>query len=123
MRDRKLILLVEDYEGFRTSLKQLLELENYDVLEAETGEAAIDSAEREHPDLILMDLTLPGIDGIGATKKIREIPGLQSVPMIALSAFDAYDFRDDAIAAGCNDYLTKPVDFEQLTEMVAKYLP
>jgi CheY-like chemotaxis protein len=120
MSKPKLILLVEDYEGFRNSLKQLLELEEYTVIEAETGEQALELAKKNVPDLILMDLTLPGIDGLAATRKIREIPELQSIPVIALSAYDVEDFRNDAKQAGCNDYVTKPIDFDHFTKVIRK---
>jgi len=122
MAKQKSILVVEDYEGFRNSLKQLLELEGYEVAEAATGEEAVEQATKIKPDMILMDMTLPGIDGLTAARQIRQIPGLQEAPIIALSAFDAEEFSDDAIGAGCNDYVTKPVDFDQLTRLLAKFL-
>src|SRR5258708_4398169 len=115
-------MFVEEDEGFRNSLKQLLELEGYIVIEAVTGEQALDEARRALPDLILMDLTLPGIDGLEAARGIREIPGLKTVPMLALSAYEAENFRDDAIAAGCNDYVTKPVDFDHFTKLLKGFL-
>ena len=118
MSKPKSILLVEDYEGFRNSLKQLLELEGYVVIEAETGEQALELAQQTTLDLILMDLTLPGMDGLSATKKIKEIPGSKSVPVIALSAYDAEDFRNDAKMAGCTDYITKPIDFDHFTQIL-----
>lgn len=122
MSKSKSILLVEDYEGFRNSLKQLLELEGYTVIEAETGEQALEQAQQARPDLILMDLTLPGIDGLAATRKIKEIPEVRSTPIIALSAYDAEDFRNDAKMAGCNDYVTKPIDFDHFTKILRQLL-
>ncbi|HZS44904.1 MAG TPA: response regulator [Blastocatellia bacterium] len=122
MAKQKTILLVEDYEGFRNSLKQLLELEGYEVSEAVTGEEAVEQAARNKPDMILMDLTLPGMSGLSAAKQIRQIPELKQAPIIALSAFDAEDFSEDAIGAGCNEYVTKPVDFDQLTRLLTKFL-
>jgi len=122
MAKQKSILVVEDYEGFRNSLKQLLELEGYEVAEAATGEEAVEQATRTKPDMILMDMTLPGIDGLTAARQIRQIPGLKEAPIIALSAFDAEDFSNEAIDAGCNDYVTKPVDFDQLTRLLTKFL-
>ena len=118
MTERKRILLVEDYEGFRFSLRQLLELEGYEVSEAETGEQAVAEAARLSPNLILMDLTLPGIDGLAAAKKIRQIEQLKEVPIVALSAHDTENLQADAVAAGCNDYITKPVDFDQLERII-----
>jgi len=122
MSKQKSILLVEDYEGFRNSLKQLLELEGYAVIEAETGEEALEHTQKSRPDLILMDLTLPGIDGLEATRKIREIPEVQSTPIIALSAYDAEDFRHEAKMAGCDDYATKPIDFDHFTKILRQLL-
>jgi two-component system cell cycle response regulator DivK len=122
MSKSKTILLVEDYESFRVSLKQLLELENYEVVEAESGESALEKLSQTNPDLILLDLTLPGIDGVTTAKKIREIDVLKSVPIIALSALDAEDFGEEVISAGCNDYLVKPIDFDRLINLLTKYI-
>ena len=118
MSKPKSILVVEDYESFRNSLKQLLELEGYSVIEAETGEEALERAQEKLPDLIIMDLTLPRMNGLEATRKIREISELRLTPIIALSAYDAEDFRKDAKMAGCNDYVTKPIDFDHFTTVL-----
>jgi len=119
----KRVLLVEDFEDSRFSLCKLLEIEGYEVLEAGDGAQAIDIAINSKPDLILMDLSLPIIDGLSATKQIRENAAMNSVPIIALSAHDFVDFQGKAKAAGCTDYVTKPVDFNALITMMAKYLP
>lgn len=119
----KRVLLVEDFEDSRFYLSKLLEFEGYEVLEAGDGAQAIDMALNSKPDLILMDLSLPIIDGLSATKQIRENAAMNSVPIIALSAHDLTDFQGKAKAAGCTDYVTKPVDFNALMTILAKYLP
>ncbi|HVF92544.1 MAG TPA: response regulator [Blastocatellia bacterium] len=119
----KRVLLVEDFEDSRFSLSRLLEFEGYEVLEAEDGAQAIDLAINNKPDLILMDLSLPVIDGLSATKQIRQHESMTSIPIIALSAHDLLDFQIKARDAGCTDYVTKPVDFSALISMLSKYLP
>ncbi len=119
----KRVLLVEDFEDSRFSLSKLLEFEGYEVLEAGDGKQAIDMALNSKPDLILMDLSLPVIDGLSATKQIRQDPSMNHVPIIALSAHDMVDFQAKAKDAGCTDYVTKPVDFTALITVMSKYLP
>ena len=124
----KRVLLVEDFEDSRFSLSKLLEIEGYEVLEAVDGAEAVDLALSAKPDLILMDLSLPVVDGLSATKKIREHESLSHdsrtrVPIIALSAHDLSDFHSRARDAGCTDYVTKPIDFESLMKVLSKYLP
>ncbi|HYP25776.1 MAG TPA: response regulator [Blastocatellia bacterium] len=119
----KRVLLVEDFEDSRFSLSKLLEFEGYEVLEAEDGAQAIDLAINNKPDLILMDLSLPVIDGLSATRQIRQHESMMTIPIIALSAHDVLDFQNKAKDAGCTDYVTKPVDFGDLISMLSKYLP
>jgi two-component system, cell cycle response regulator DivK len=119
----KRVLLVEDYEDSRFSLSKLLEIEGYEVLEAVDGAQAIDMAINGRPDLILMDVTLPVVDGLSATKQIREHEAMDSVPIIALSALDPSEFQSKARDAGCTDSMTKPVDFNALILLMSKYLP
>ena len=123
MTPAKRVLLVEDFEDSRFSLSRLLEIEGYEVLEAGDGAQAVDIAINSKPDLILMDLSLPVIDGLSATKQIRENAAMNSVPIIALSGHDLVEFQMKAKAAGCTDYVTKPVDFTVLMTVLAKYLP
>ena len=120
---QKRVLLVEDYEDSRFSLSKLLEIEGYEVLEAVDGAQAIDIAITARPDLILMDVTLPKVDGLSATRQIRAHEAMGNVPIIVLSALDPSEFQSKARAAGCTDTLTKPVDFNALILMVSKYLP
>jgi CheY-like chemotaxis protein len=116
------VLLVEDTEDNRFMMRRLLEMSSFDVVEAVNGEEAVHLAEAEHPDIILMDLSLPIIDGLGATRRIRELPGLGETPIIAVSAHDTEDFHHDALAAGCDAYITKPIDFAELEEIVIRLL-
>ena len=116
------ILVVEDFEDNRFMMRRLLEMSGYRVVEAVNGEQAVEAAERERPDLILMDLSLPKLDGLAATRRIREQDGAARVPIVAVSAHDTTDFHADALAAGCNEYVTKPIDFNQLEELLTRLL-
>ena len=116
------VLLVEDTEDNRFMMRRLLEMSGYDVVEAVNGEEAVKLASIEHPDVILMDLSLPIVDGLGATRRIRAESGPQHVPIIALSAHDTADFHNEAVAAGCDAYITKPIDFAQLEDLVNRLL-
>ena len=112
------VLLVEDTEDNRQMMRRLLEMSGYQVVEAVNGEEAVKLASEELPQIILMDLSLPLIDGLTATRRIRCLPGLSKVPIIAVSAHDTADFHSDALAAGCNAYITKPIDYPELEEIV-----
>ena len=112
------VLLVEDTEDNRFMMRRLLEMSSYLVVEAVNGEEAIRIAAEEQPDIILMDLSLPIVDGLGATRRIRRLPNLGKVPIIAVSAHDTADFHSDAMASGCDAYITKPIDFAELEELV-----
>lgn len=116
------ILVVEDFEDNRFMMRRLLEMSGYRVLEAENGEEAVTRAGEEQPDLILMDLSLPLLDGLAATRRIRQNAELRDVPVIAVSAHDTADFHAEALAAGCNEYVTKPIDFDQLEEVLSRLL-
>lgn len=116
------ILLVEDTEDNRFMMRRLLEMSGYGVVEATNGEDAIRLADSERPDLILMDLSLPVIDGLAATRAIRKLDGFEATPIVAVSAHDTVDFQSEALAAGCNSYITKPIDFAQLESLIARLL-
>jgi two-component system cell cycle response regulator DivK len=116
------VLLVEDTEDNRFMMRRLLEMSGYRVVEAMNGEEAVRRAKTESPHLILMDLSLPVIDGLAATRLIRRLPECESTPIIAVSAHDTSDFQSEAIDAGCNTYVTKPIDFNQLEELIAQLL-
>jgi len=116
--DAPMVLLVEDYPDTLNFLAITLENEGYRVLTATTAEKAVDEAISWMPDLILMDLGLPGIDGLSAIWRIREEPILQRVPIIVITAHDSYDLRAEAASAGCRGYVVKPIDMDILKELV-----
>jgi CheY-like chemotaxis protein len=120
--DPPTVLLVEDTEDNRFMMKRLLEMTGYRVVEATNGEEAVKLARSESPHLILMDLSLPVIDGLAATRLIRKLPELHSTPIIAVSAHDTSDFQSEAIDAGCNSYVTKPIDFNELEGLIRQLL-
>jgi len=122
-KTEKTLLLVEDTEDNRFMLRRLLEMEGYRVVEARNGEEAVKVAKDEKPALILMDLSLPIIDGLAATKLIRRMPEFKDVPIIAVSAHDIADFQEEALTAGCNRYITKPIDFGELENLISELLP
>jgi two-component system, cell cycle response regulator DivK len=117
----KKILVVEDVEYNRDLLVQLLE-EEYEVVTAADGAAGIDAAARHRPDAILMDLSLPGIDGWEATRRLKARPDTAGIPVIALTAHAMQGDEERARACGCDDYLTKPIDEDQLFTRLARLL-
>jgi CheY-like chemotaxis protein len=116
------LLLVEDTEDNRFMMRRLLEMSGYRVVEAMNGEEAVRVAQAENPQLILMDLSLPVIDGLAATRLIRKLPEFEATPIIAVSAHDTSDFQTEAIHAGCNRYITKPIDFGELEDLIKELL-
>lgn len=120
-KDLKL-LLVEDFEDTRFFMRLELEDQGFIVFEAENGQVAVDMAIREKPDVILMDLTLPLMDGFEATRLIRLDDGLKNVPIIAVTAHQEDDFRSVARASGFDAYVTKPIDVNWLKDLIAGLL-
>ena len=118
---KKRVLIVEDVEFNRDLLVQLLE-EDYEIITANDGGASLELAARERPDLILMDLSLPVVDGLEATRRIKTDESLKSIPIIAVTAHAMQGDREEALAAGCDDYLSKPIDEDILFEKLAHYL-
>jgi two-component system, cell cycle response regulator DivK len=116
------IMVVEDYDDTRMLLRAGLEGLGYSVLEAINGQEAVDIAEREHPDLILMDLDLPILDGIAATQRIRQQTEMESVPIVAVTAYPLSYTHVKAFAKGCNEYMAKPIDMSELARLVNRYL-
>jgi CheY-like chemotaxis protein len=115
---RPIVLVVEDFEDNRFMMRRLLEMSGYRVVEAVNGNQAVERAASEQPDIILMDLSLPQLDGLAATRRIRTQEGARRVPIVAVSAHDSADFHAEALAAGCNEYVTKPIDFDQLVQLL-----
>jgi CheY-like chemotaxis protein len=117
------ILYVEDNDDNVYMLKMRLELtDEFEVLVAEDGERGCEMATQEKPDLILMDLELPGVDGWEATRRLKANPETRAIPVIALSAHALAGSREKALAAGCDEFDTKPVEFERLLGKVRKLL-
>ena len=116
------ILLVEDNEMNRDMLSRRLQRKGYSVLIAVDGEQGLATAYSEIPDLILMDISLPFIDGYEVTRRLKANPRTRHIPVIALTAHALLTDRDKALKAGCNDYDTKPVDFGRLTEKIENLL-
>lgn len=116
------ILVVEDTQDTRELIRVMLELEGYRVLEAENGLDGLEMARRNRPDAIVMDMSLPQMDGYKATKRIRQEPGLTTVPIIACTAHNRWEWHGKAIAAGCTDFLTKPLNPKSLMATLARYL-
>lgn len=117
----KKVLIVEDYADTREFMKFLLESYGYQVIEAADGIEAVDCAERQSPDLILMDISLPLVDGLTATRAIRKGSDKTQMPIIAVTAFGK-NYYNKAIEAGCNDLIDKPVDFDILEPILNYYL-
>ncbi len=116
------ILLVEDNEISRDILSRRLRKAGYEILVAGDGDQAITEAEAQHPDLILLDMTLPGIDGWEAARELRARGETRGIPVIALTAHTLPADRDRAIEAGCNEYEPKPVEFPSLLRKIEALL-
>ena len=104
------ILVVDDFDDARLLLRTWLERRGFRVVEAENGLQAINQAQTELPDLIIMDVQMPQLDGLSATRQIRNLKSMNSVPIVAVSAYGADLFRDQALAAGCNEYVSTPFE-------------
>ena len=117
------ILLVEDNEMNRDMLSRRLERKGFAVVIAVDGAAGIRLAQEEKPDLILMDMSLPEVDGWEATRRLKAAEDTRAIPIIALTAHAMSDDRDKALAAGCDDYDSKPVDIVRLLEKINSHLP
>jgi two-component system, cell cycle response regulator DivK len=117
----KCILVVEDQVDNRQILRDLLGNAGYELTEAENGEEAIAAVARRRPDLILMDIQLPIMDGYEATRRIRTNPDLESVPIIAVTSYALAGDENKALAAGCDGYVTKPYSPRDLLAKVRSY--
>lgn len=118
---QKKVLIVEDYDDTRSFMKLLIQGYGYQVLEAVNGQQAVETVEKEHPDLVLMDIGLPVMGGLAATKTIRESEVASQLPIIALTAYGD-SFYGPALEAGCNDFINKPLDFDKLEPVLKHYL-
>ena len=116
------ILVVEDNQDNMTLISDVLSSLNYAVIQAMDGEQGVSMAEAERPDLILMDLSLPRMDGWTATRHIKANPALRSIPIIALTAHAMMGDRERAIEAGCDDYLSKPLNLRELASKLTQFI-
>lgn len=116
------ILYIEDNEDNLYMLTRRLRKRGYEVLSARDGETGLEKARQLLPDLILMDLVLPEIDGWEATRRLKSIPDTRAIPIIAVSSHAMSGDREQALAAGCDDYHTKPIDFERLIAAIDAHL-
>lgn len=117
----KKVLIAEDSDDSRHFMKILLELSGYQVIEALNGQEAVDAVMREAPDLVLMDMSMPVMDGIAATRAIRKDEHWASLPIIAVTAYGT-SYQRIAIEAGCNALIPKPVEFKTLQPLLEQYL-
>jgi len=116
------ILYIEDNPGNRMLVRRILMVEDYDVYEAEDGPTGVEIALREKPDLVLMDMNLPDLDGYEMTRRMRAIPELANIPIIAMTANVMQGDREKTLAAGCSGYIPKPIDVDELPHQIARFL-
>jgi CheY-like chemotaxis protein len=116
------ILIIEDNQLNMKLVRSMLRLEHYQVLEANNAEDGILLAREHLPDLILMDIQLPGIDGLDATKIIKDDPILKPIPVVALTSYAMQGDEEKAISAGCNGYIAKPIDTRNFLDILSGYL-
>ena len=119
----KRILVIEDQEDNRQIVRDLVTASGYELIEATTGEEGLEVAARERPDLILMDIQLPGIDGYEVTRRIKANPKLSKIPIIAVTSYALSGDDKKAFAAGCDGYVTKPYSPRLLLAKIREYLP
>ncbi len=119
---KKRILITEDMADLRTVLKTIVESMGYECLMASNGREAVDMAAAELPDIILMDMVMPEMDGLQATRLIRQNPKTGSIPILAVTALGTHKDREEILQCGCNDYIAKPFKFAQLIPRIEKLL-
>jgi len=119
---RARILYIEDNADNRLLVKRVLEAEGYQLLEAANASEGLRQVMTEKPDLILMDINLPEVDGYTTTARIKAMPGLEAIKVIAVTANVMKGDREKTIAAGCDGYITKPIDVDTLPEQIARFL-
>lgn len=117
----KIVLIVEDYDDSRSFLKFAVESYGYQVVEANDGIEAIDRFKQYHPDLVLMDISLPMVNGLTTTKAIREFGGPRHIPIIAVTAFGNL-YYEQSMETGCDELIDKPINFEILEPIINKYI-
>ena len=116
------IMVVDDTEGVRRIIMMQLKTLGYRVVEAQGGLEAVELIKRQRPALVLMDINMPEVDGLQTTRIIRQTDGISSIPVIGLSAHHGAEMRNIALAVGCNDFVTKPIEFRLLGELINHHL-
>lgn len=119
---QRTILIVDDFEDTRLLLRTWLQKKGYRVVEAENGNQAVAEANRCQPDLIIMDVEMPELDGLSATRKIRALENFAEIPIVMVSAYGADQFRDEALAAGCDVYVSTPWEPKELETLIKTLL-
>lgn len=122
MSNNATVLYVEDNVDNRTLVKRILMAEGYNLLEAVNAAQALEILKDAQPDLILMDINMPDMDGYSLTAKIKDTPGLESIPIIALTANVMRGDRERSLEAGCDGYIQKPIDIDLLSEQIERFL-
>jgi len=117
------ILIAEDNADSREMMQLMLEAKGYQVVSAENGIRALEVAVRSRPDLLLIDLELPKLDGLSVTRNLRLHPVFKSVPILIISGHDPSRYRREAIDAGCNEYVLKPINFDRLNQLIDRFVP
>jgi two-component system cell cycle response regulator DivK len=118
----KRILYIEDNPDNRLLVRRVLQAEGYTVIEANDGQSGMTVAAEAQPDLILMDINLPEIDGYEVTARLKQLPGISHVPIIAVTANVMKGDREKTLAAGCDGYIQKPIDIDLLPEQIERFL-
>ena len=120
--DQSTILYVEDNPENRMLVRRILLSEGYSLIEAKDAEEALNLLSSKHPDLILMDINMPGVDGYTLTAHIKSLPGFANVPILAITANVMRGDREKTLQAGCDGYIQKPIDIDQLTREIERFL-
>lgn len=115
------VLIADDYDDIRDMMKFLLELHGYEAIVAADGYDAVEKTYKHRPDMILMDLSMPLLDGLGATRAIRQFEGASDIPIVAVTAYGDF-YKDRALAAGFTDVITKPMQFDDIKKIIDGYL-
>jgi two-component system, cell cycle response regulator DivK len=119
---KRTILVVDDFDDTRLLLKTWLERKGFNVVEAKDGIQAVAAAQEVLPDLIIMDMEMPEMDGLSATRQIRSLRALDNIPVVAVSAYGAAQFRGEALAAGCSEYVSTPFEPDNLERVIRYFL-
>ena len=116
------VLVIEDNEKNRYLISFILKVEGFEVIEAITGEEGVEMVVSEHPDLVLMDIQLPGIDGLETTRRIRSLPAHKEIPIVALTSYAMSGDLERALSAGCSGYVEKPINPDTIVGEIRKYI-